>query len=371
MDCEKFDKSSMELLYGELDQLSEAALLRHLHHCTRCREIWGHLRTTRELSELPQEDPPADLFESILKAEDQAHQSLPVRERFSRAISIMAGIAMRPQVAMAAILLLMIGSSLVFVRADHAGTGQVSVTELGSPYSETPSKDAALRKTMVFEAGHHDEPSDTSSDERDAKGNLAPKPAAQEGESDATEVTGDDREAYGAAMNAYQQGSYAEAERLFSEVASGGGPQAAAAALHEGHAARNGAGCQRAAALYDAVAQKFSGRTVAAEASWHAASCYRALGQPSRAQAHYRVLAEQGPFAERAARALEELSQTESEAGTQVIAAKDTNTNATSGAVPDKKSAAQASSGASPDAKSGIAPPAPKSTPQEDAEPPQ
>lgn len=312
MDCEKFDKSSMELLYGELDELSEAAAQRHLHHCTRCREIWGHLRTTRELSELPLEEPPEDLFGSILEAEQKAHQSLPARERFSRAVSIMAGIAMRPQVAMAAILLLMIGSSLVFVRADRAGRGQVSVTEVGAPNSDSPTSEGASQKALVFEAGQSDvtaaSPSKEPTDETGTGDRSDKKSAASNGTS---ETDTEERVAYNTAMAAYQQGSYAEAERLFSEIASLGGPQAATAALHEGHAARNGAGCQRAAALYDAVAEQFAGRTVASEASWHAASCYRALGQTARAKAHYQALSLQGAYAERAKRALEELKEGE------------------------------------------------------------
>ena len=69
MDCERFDRTTMDLLYGELDELSEAAAMRHLHHCTRCRDIWGHLRTTKDLAALPQEPPPDGLFTDILAAE--------------------------------------------------------------------------------------------------------------------------------------------------------------------------------------------------------------------------------------------------------------------------------------------------------------
>src|SRR5690606_33030869 len=151
MDCERFDTVTMELLYGELDELSEAAALGHLHHCSRCRDIWGHIRTTRELSEIPLEEAPAGLFESIMAQEAQAHKTLPVRERASRVISIMAEYAMRPQLAMAALLLLMIGSSLVFVRTDPQNGGHVSVTELGTPNGETSLRSDTRQETLVFE----------------------------------------------------------------------------------------------------------------------------------------------------------------------------------------------------------------------------
>lgn len=299
MDCERFDKSTMDLLYGELDELSAAAALRHLHHCTRCRDIWGHLRTTRELSEIPLEEPPADLFDAILAAEENAHKSFPVRERMSRAISVLAGYAMRPQLAMAALLLLMIGSSLIFIRSDPSESGQVLVTELGTPYAEPPSETPGSEKALVFEGNTEAKTKGAQTDDE--------KDAARIGATENDDNPATERETYSDAMAAYQEGRYAEAERLFSEVASSGGELSASGALHEGHAARNGSGCQRAAALYDAVAARFAGGTLADEASWHAASCYRAMGQLKRASAHYIALKDRPAFASRAQTALSEI----------------------------------------------------------------
>lgn len=301
MDCERFDKTTMDLLYGELDELSEAASLRHLHHCTRCREIWGHLRTTRELAEIPLEAPPSDLFQNILDAEEQAHRSLPVNERFSRAISVLAGYAMRPQLAMAALLLLMIGSSLVFVRTGPLDHGKVSITEGGKPYAEPPKSRSERERAMVFEGSFESARAQSSpSAGQETAAAQSPTKGAEASHTSS-------RETYAAAMTAYQEGRYAEAERLFSEVANSGSEQSASAALHEGHAARNGSGCQRAATLYDSVAASYPGSTVSDEASWHAASCYRALGQVQRASAHYEKLKSRPAFAERAEKALSEL----------------------------------------------------------------
>lgn len=304
MDCEKFDTVTMDLLYGELDELSEAAALRHLHHCTRCRDIWGHLRTTRELAEIPLDEPPVDLFESIIAAERNATKTLPFRERASRAISILAEYAMRPQLAMAALLLLMIGSSLIFVRTGPADRGQISVTELGTPTGEVTARPEAGKEALVFEG----DPAAAARHGDDAQGS----PAALEDGSPAADAKGSPgslAQTYRDAMTAYQEGRYAEAERLFSDVASQGDERAASAALHEGHAARNGSGCQRAAALYDSVAERFQGGTVGDEASWHAATCYRAMGQLKRAAAHYSRLKERAAYASRAEKALAEIDE--------------------------------------------------------------
>lgn len=302
MDCERFDKITMELLYGELDELSETAALRHLHHCTRCREIWGRLKTTREFTNIPMEEPPADLFDSIVMAERSAQKHLTTGERFSRAISILAGYAMRPQVAMGAILLLMIGSSLMFLRSDPANRGKISVTELGTPHAESSDEFSKKTDAPVFDrVGQNSLPVEgalAQSDSAVSPSASSPAPPVDEQSS---------RSAYAEAMNAYQDGRYAEAERLFSEIAAGGGSQAASAALHEGHAARNGSGCGRAAALYDSIASRYSGTSVGSEASWHAASCYRALGQIRRAAAHYESLKLQSVYTSRAEQALREL----------------------------------------------------------------
>lgn len=310
MDCERFDRTTMDLLYGELDELTEAAAMRHLHHCTRCRDIWGHFRTTKELAVLPQEAPPDDMFSDIIANAERAQRDLPARERFSRGISVLAGYAMRPQLAMAALLLLMIGSSLIFVRSTPRTGEHVAVTERGVPFAEMPSATDPQGGPLIFEgdadalARFQLEPEEPDDGAASAKGASAPQPAAKES---ATRGT------YNDAMVAYQEGRYAEAERLFSEAASAGSEQSASAALHEGHAARNGSGCQRAAQLYDSVAAKYPGSTVADEALWHAASCYRAMGQNQRAAAHYEKLTARPAFASRARAALGELSGTSPE----------------------------------------------------------
>jgi hypothetical protein len=102
MDCERFDRIVLDLLYDELDELTAAAARRHLDQCARCRGIMAGLRATREVGALPLVDPPDGLELRILEAERQMRAQLPLRQRAGRAVSVLAGYAMRPQLAMAA-----------------------------------------------------------------------------------------------------------------------------------------------------------------------------------------------------------------------------------------------------------------------------
>ena len=105
MDCEKFDRIVLDLLYDELDELTSAATRRHMEHCARCRAIGSGLRATREVGALPMVEPPEGLSLRILHAEEQATQLLPIGKRLGRGLSLLAGYAMRPQVSMAALLM--------------------------------------------------------------------------------------------------------------------------------------------------------------------------------------------------------------------------------------------------------------------------
>jgi hypothetical protein len=72
VDCEKFDRIVLDLLYEELDEITSAAAERHVEHCTRCRAIVNGLRATREVGALPSVDPPDGLELRILAAEPVA-----------------------------------------------------------------------------------------------------------------------------------------------------------------------------------------------------------------------------------------------------------------------------------------------------------
>lgn len=337
MDCERYDKIALNLLYEELDELTAAAARRHLHHCTRCKNISSGMQATKELADLPLVDPPEGLYDRILQAERLAHKELSWRQRLERSISVIAGYAMRPQLAMAAVLLLMVSVSLVFLRVRPAGHDQVSVTERGVPGLDL---EALPRHSIVTEplppeptaaapsaprpiAAAPPQKADSASAGEGPRKRMAAAPAAEEGLRD-EEASSESPVDFDQALASYHAGRYAEAEHQFGRIAEAGGSQAPRAALHEAHAVRNGSGCQRAAGLYDTVVTRYPGTPIADEASWHAASCYRALGQNERAAAHYRSLTSRPGYAERASQALAalEADADAAEAPTPVAARK-------------------------------------------------
>src|SRR5882724_11751200 len=136
MDCEKFDQILIDALYDELDELTLAAAKRHADGCQHCQAAWSGLRATRKIGILPLVEAPASLDSRIMQAAREAQSNVPWPKRLGRGISWAGSYAMRPQTAMAAILLLMLGSSVIFVRArPDRGTAPrlVSVTERGIP----------------------------------------------------------------------------------------------------------------------------------------------------------------------------------------------------------------------------------------------
>ena len=115
---------------------SEGEKVGRYEHCARCKAVSSGLRATREVGTLPLVDPPEGLELGILEAERKANARLPLRKKLGRGVSILAVYAMRPQLAMAALLLLMIGSSLFFLRGQPGASQGVLVTERGTPEAE-------------------------------------------------------------------------------------------------------------------------------------------------------------------------------------------------------------------------------------------
>lgn len=135
MDCEKFEPLLLDELYEELDELTSAAVKRHVSGCARCGGILSGLRATRRGISLPLVPVPTDLEDRILAAAKEAQKVVPIKSRMSRALSIAGSWAMRPQTAMAAVFLLMIGTSAFLIRSKNYATSEsaVSVTVQGSP----------------------------------------------------------------------------------------------------------------------------------------------------------------------------------------------------------------------------------------------
>jgi hypothetical protein len=281
VDCEKFDRVVLDLLYDELDELTRAAAMRHVEHCARCGPIANGLRATREVGTLPLVEPPGDLELKILQAERRVRARLPWRQRLGRAISIVAGYAMRPQLSMAALLLLMIGSSLLVLRSHPSDRDQGRVKESGVPEIEGEAPAGVV-----------------------GPGHAQPAPAAS---AFASPPARDER-----ATNAPARAGAPAPEP--GGLKSKRGPalepsdDAASAALFAAQARREASGCAAAAPRFEEVASRFPGSSAGYEAAWQAAECYSELGLRDRAERGYRQLAQTPGYEQRAQVALEALA---------------------------------------------------------------
>jgi hypothetical protein len=330
VDCEKFDRIVLDLLYEELDELTSAAAKRHMEHCARCRGIVQGLRATRQVGILPMIEAPAGLEQRILAAEDNARAGLPLRQRLGRTISVLAGYAMRPQLAMAALLMLMIGASLLFLRVRPGAREHVRVTERGVPEAENdtvtvvPAPEKA-RAGEQLEA--HGAPSEREARrERSAAAAepeepfASPPPAAQAEAKTAAKdelstengVTGDggsgDQD-FDQAMSDYRAGRWYDAQKNFDTVASRGSGNSASAALFAAQSLRNGSGCDAAAPRFETVSVDNRGTGIGNEATWQAADCYRAVGRMDDARRNYKLLVGVPGYDERAQNALASLDE--------------------------------------------------------------
>jgi TolA-binding protein len=330
VDCEKFDQIVLDLLYEELDEITSAAAKRHMEHCARCKEIGAKLRATREVGALPRLDAPEGLELRILAAERQARRELPARQRVGRAVSMLAGYAMRPQLAMAALLLLVIGSSLVLLRTRPGEQKSMLVTERGVPEGE-PETVAVVPRAAAPRDATKAKLADAPAEERRAEAKSAAERPAQaaattaapkaepapshsddfgDNSSVGARATDSDR-AYEDALSAYRDRRYDEAQRRFSDVATRGGENAASAALYAAQSARARSGCPTATPLFDEVYRRYPDSSPGREAAWQAAGCYRTLGDFERARQEYELLLQTPGYADRAQAALASLGDVE------------------------------------------------------------
>jgi TolA-binding protein len=122
------------------------------------------------------------------------------------------------------------------------------------------------------------------------------------------QVTTDSDASYDAAIAAYRDGRYSEAQRRFDEIASQGGAHAANSALYEVQALRMISGCPSAAPRFEDVHTRYPG-SVGNDAAWQAADCYRSLGEIARARQNYELLSADPSYKARAKEAIAELDQ--------------------------------------------------------------
>lgn len=313
MDCEKFDRVVLDLLYEELDELTSAAARRHMEHCARCREIASRLRATREVGILPLIPAPEGLTDRILAAEARARSELGFRQRFGRVVSILAGYAMRPQLAMAALLMLMIGGSMLFLRARPGERGRVHVTERGVPEGESepvavvplPEKLPVTDSARGARAHGVDEKSRRErSAETEAPGDMEPTGAGAVASATSAPVN-----TYDDAMAAYKARHYGDARQRFDAIAAEGGTQAGSAALYAALSAKKDSGCGAAMPRLEEIAQKYRGASEGNEATLQLADCQRFSGRIADARSNFRSLTNVEGYADRARQALAEMDE--------------------------------------------------------------
>ncbi len=243
MDCEKFDLHVMDALYDELDELTYAALRRHVEGCSRCGAVWNELRATREVGVFPIVEPPADLEDRILEAAFAAQKTSPFPRKVLRALAWAGSHAMRPQLAMAALFFLVIGSSLLLLRS-RPGSGALVVTERGAPAPEEPMPPSPMRRPRAAAAADRRPRRPRPPSRRPKTSDGEQKLAKQDKEKD---KSGD-----------------------------------AKAALVEARAARDRSGCAAAVGKFDEVGARFPATNAAADAMWEEASCYKSLGEAAK-----------------------------------------------------------------------------------------
>src|SRR5271170_328095 len=136
MDCDNVESAIMDELYGELDDVTSAAVKRHIAGCSRCTVLLDGLRATRKVATLELVAPPPDLERRILHATRVDSATAPIERPFGRVVSAAGGWAMRPQTAMAAVFLVMLGASVLLLRGRSSrapASSEMIVTEKGTP----------------------------------------------------------------------------------------------------------------------------------------------------------------------------------------------------------------------------------------------
>ncbi|HEU4410518.1 MAG TPA: hypothetical protein VFS43_35010 [Polyangiaceae bacterium] len=381
MDCEGFDGVALDLVDddGRRDARAVEDAKRHAEGCTRCAAALRSLRAAREAVRLPPLALPDGLEARILAAARRREREARSGwwQRLDLFISRAGAYAMRPQPAMALVLLLMVGSSLFLLRARPEGLSRVSVTERGVPIPRAAEKgeaapesaapaaaSAAPAPTAIAqrdeernvakmegardgrERGGSDTPAPKGAAESDGPSALrefspapprpaeappavaaapAPPPAAAMGRADAAAAqaapgvaatatatataTPSADATFSTAMDDYKARRFAEAQRGFDLIVSEGGAQAPLAALYAARSVRYTAGCSAAVNRFDSVANRFTGTSIAAEAMWEGALCYRELGQYDRSRQLYLALRRVAGYRERVDRELAELDQ--------------------------------------------------------------
>jgi hypothetical protein len=199
---------------------------------------------------------------------------------------------MRPQLAMAALFFLVIGSSLLLLRAKPGTVGApVRVTENGIPapeQAEAPATVPLAAPPPVAAApsiAAAPTAAPASADEAAADGQLALAEARgrEEVSKDAA------KEAKGAKEKDREASKSDKADRESAQLA-----------LSDARSVRDTSGCAAAVSKFDEVGTRFPGTGSAADAMWDAAACHKSMGELDKARQLYLALKSIDSYRERA-----------------------------------------------------------------------
>jgi TolA-binding protein len=319
MDCEKFESAMLDELYGELDELTTAAAKRHVAGCARCAARIGGLRATRRVATVSLVEPPGDLEERVLLATERAGGVVAPRARVAEAISLAGSWAMKPQTAMAAVFLVMIGTSVLLLRSKSVrapASAEVTVTEKGTPAPAAAAEDQArdqadFARMKPFlptapsasdskpsatqsSVGKESPPNPSSSTESPHGGDHeenSKAPGALARPSPETAQVGQDEaqpdDLFDAALRNYRAGQFKEAARAFDAMSQ---DDTNAPNLWAARAVREGTGCRAAVGRFDKAAQRYKQTPPGWDALLEGALCYRSLGEFGTARARLSAL---------------------------------------------------------------------------------
>ncbi|MBI4705489.1 MAG: zf-HC2 domain-containing protein [Deltaproteobacteria bacterium] len=310
MDCERFEQHLMDQVFAEIDEVTGAAMKRHAESCARCRSIESGLRATVRVGVLPLEEPSDDLEERILEAARAAERATAWPRRLLRGLSWAGSHAMRPQLAMAAILVLVLGSSILLlrVRPGTVAISPVNVTERGAPRpapapEQVPTAEATAAAAAEPASALAAEPAAPApAEEKQARAPHDAGDAATALASAAPDAQPSDDAVlrYERGVANYQAGKHSEAQRDLDEVGRRGGARAPEASLYYARSVRAQKGCQAAVTQYDRLRQRFAASPTATDAAWEQADCHQILGQNSQARALWLALRKDARYGERA-----------------------------------------------------------------------
>jgi hypothetical protein len=317
MDQEKFDQHLMDYLFDELDEVTSAAMKRKIESDADCRELALGLRATLEVAHLPVEQPSDDFEERILAAASLAQEGEPWSRKLLRGLWWAGSHAMRPQLAMAAMLVLVVGSSLLLLRV-RSGAVAVSLTKDEGSVAAGPSpehapapatqQDPSLSQSPVGSSDKVTSPEAASATTATAK----PRAAASGAPLSEEQLAIIDKE-FDAGMASYNSGDHLGAQRQFASIKGTKSPRAGSAALYEARAVRASAGCKAAVPYYNAV--RSMGGGMAADATWEQADCHRILGEAAQARTLYLTLEGNKSYSARVAKELESQGETANSGG--------------------------------------------------------